>query len=283
MTTSLAENGYGKRGIRLVKVERGAERHELRDLTVDIRFEGDFAAAHLAGDNRLILPTDTMKNTVYALAAGGPLGEVEDFGLALGRHFLAGNPQVRRVEVRLAEHLWERVVFPGAVIENWDSYANGTVIPDGSTLNGITYLVSGAEDAAVSNGFIPTTAPNSLGSTAGGFFGAGHTVTFTFAAPVQAFGIDINTFATANGAYQATTNLGEIVNSAFDPFPCCSTGQFIGFFTTLPFTSLTISAPGQFSYTLDTLRQVPVPEPASLLLLGSGLAAIARARRRSRA
>lgn len=114
MAISLAENGYGKSSIRLVKVERGAERHELRDLTVDVRFEGDFAAAHVEGDNRLILPTDTMKNTVYALAARGPLYEIEGFGLALGRHFLAGNPQVRRVQVRLAEHLWERVAVDGA-------------------------------------------------------------------------------------------------------------------------------------------------------------------------
>src|SRR5215207_5146198 len=114
MAISLAENNYGKQGIRLVKVERGAERHELRDLTVGIRFEGDFAAAHMDGDNRLVLPTDTMKNTVYALAARGPLGEIEEFGLALGRHFLEGNSQVRRVQVSLAEHPWERAEVDGA-------------------------------------------------------------------------------------------------------------------------------------------------------------------------
>ena len=60
---------YGKSQIRLVQVLRGGDRHTLDDLTVAIRFEGDFDASYSAGDNSDVLPTDTMKNTVYALAA----------------------------------------------------------------------------------------------------------------------------------------------------------------------------------------------------------------------
>ena len=63
----LGENGYGKSRVRLVKVSRHDGRHELRDLTVSLRLEGDFDEAHVRGDNRDVIPTDTMKNTVYAL------------------------------------------------------------------------------------------------------------------------------------------------------------------------------------------------------------------------
>ncbi len=109
----LAENNYGKQAIRLVTVRRRPDRHELKDVTVGIRFEGDFAAAYTAGDNQGVLPTDTMKNTVYALAAGHPFDDVEDFGLLLSDHLLSNNPRASTVRVELVEHLWEPIETSG--------------------------------------------------------------------------------------------------------------------------------------------------------------------------
>ena len=109
MPVTMAENGYGKQAVRLVTVRRGAERHELKDVTVAIRFEGDFAAAYTDGDNRGVLPTDTMKNTVYALAAGHPFDDIEDFGLLLTDHFLTHDSQASRAQADLAEHPWEPI------------------------------------------------------------------------------------------------------------------------------------------------------------------------------
>ena len=68
----LGPNRYGKSAIRLVKVIREPDRHVVRDLTVAVSLEGDFGAAHTAGDNANVVATDTMKNTVYALRAGAP-------------------------------------------------------------------------------------------------------------------------------------------------------------------------------------------------------------------
>jgi len=107
MPVTLAENAYGKQAVRLVTVRRLPDRHELKDVTVAIRFEGDFAAAYTDGDNRGVLPTDTMKNTVYALAADHPFDDIEDFGLLLTDHFLTHNPRAARVQVDLTEHPWE--------------------------------------------------------------------------------------------------------------------------------------------------------------------------------
>jgi len=105
----LTHTAYGKSEVRLVQVLRGGDRHDLRDLAVAIRFEGDYDASYTDGDNREVLPTDTMKNTVYALAATHPVRDPEAFGLRLGRHFLERNPRARRVTIDLIEYLWQRI------------------------------------------------------------------------------------------------------------------------------------------------------------------------------
>jgi urate oxidase len=109
----LADTAYGKSGVRLVQVARPGDRHAIRDLTIGIRFEGDYDACYVEGDNTDVLPTDTMKNTVYALAAREPLAEPEHFGVVLGEHFLDGNPRVRRVTIDMREQLWGRITVDG--------------------------------------------------------------------------------------------------------------------------------------------------------------------------
>ena len=105
----LAETAYGKSSVRLVKVSRHGDRHDLKDLTVSIRFEGEYDQSYTDGDNREVLPTDTMKNTVYALAASHSVGEPEAFGRVLAEHFLERNPRLRRVRIDLTEQAWGRI------------------------------------------------------------------------------------------------------------------------------------------------------------------------------
>ncbi|HVS01379.1 MAG TPA: urate oxidase [Thermoanaerobaculia bacterium] len=101
----LTDASYGKAAVRLVRVARG-ERHRIRDLTVEVRFAGRYEASY-QGDNRAVLPTDTMKNTVYALARSRQWEEPETLALALAEHFLAGNSELERVQLDMVEHLWE--------------------------------------------------------------------------------------------------------------------------------------------------------------------------------
>lgn len=105
----LSGTSYGKSRIRLVQVSRRGDRHEVRDLTVAIAFEGDYDTSYTDGDNRDVLPTDTMKNTVYALAARDGAGEPEGFGMLLGGHFLGRNPRLSRVAVDLVDHGWSHI------------------------------------------------------------------------------------------------------------------------------------------------------------------------------
>jgi urate oxidase len=115
----LSANRYGKSSIRLVKVrrpskisDRAGSPHELVDLTLDLQLEGDFDAVYTAGDNHACIATDTMKNTVYALARQDEIAHIEAFAIRVAEHF-SGKPGVVRARVSIAEHRWERIVAGG--------------------------------------------------------------------------------------------------------------------------------------------------------------------------
>ncbi len=109
----LIQSAYGKSRVRLVQIARQGDRHDLSDLTVAIRFEGEYADSYTAGDNTGVLPTDTMKNTVYALAARHGIQEPEVFGTTLATHFLERNPRLTEVRVDLSARAWDRVSSGG--------------------------------------------------------------------------------------------------------------------------------------------------------------------------
>ena len=109
MGIALGKNRYGKSAVHLVVVGKDASRHTLTDLRVDIRLEGEFEATHTEGDNRGVLPTDTMRGTVFAFARRQPPGEPEEFGLRLARHFVRTAGSVRAAEVRLRARPWSRI------------------------------------------------------------------------------------------------------------------------------------------------------------------------------
>src|SRR5450432_1080991 len=117
--SDLTWNRYGKSRIRLVKVRRPStvagraeHPHELVDLTIDVQIEGAFEAVYVDGDNSGCLPTDTMKNTVYAMARQDPIDHVESFAARLAAHFSA-KPGVTRARIAAAEARWDRLSAGG--------------------------------------------------------------------------------------------------------------------------------------------------------------------------
>jgi urate oxidase len=113
MPAAITWNRYGKSRVRLVKIRRAADPHEIIDLTIDVALEGAFGAVYAEGDNRSCVATDTMKNTVYAFARRDPLDHVETFALRLAEHF-AAKPGVSLVRVDAAEHPWEQLSVGGS-------------------------------------------------------------------------------------------------------------------------------------------------------------------------
>src|SRR4051794_13570343 len=95
MSFELTHNEYGKSANRLMRVVRETERHVIRDVTVDVWLQGEFAPVYLEGDNTDIPATDTMKNTVFALGKTDfSTGSIEDFGKTLATHLITTSERV---------------------------------------------------------------------------------------------------------------------------------------------------------------------------------------------
>src|SRR5687768_14354849 len=109
MPAKLTANSYGKSDVRVTKVIRRADRHDLVELSVDVTLEGEFEATYLAGDNANVVATDSMKNTVYVLAKDHALDCIESFGIELARHFVRKYAQVHAARVEVRQHLWGRI------------------------------------------------------------------------------------------------------------------------------------------------------------------------------
>jgi len=109
----LGENRYGKSRVRLSRITRHGERHAFNEWTVQVLLEGDFESSFTEADNSKILPTDTMKNTVYSIARDSRALTIEDYAMELGDYLLANNPQVSGVLVEIEEKAWEPLLVDG--------------------------------------------------------------------------------------------------------------------------------------------------------------------------
>lgn len=150
MAIILGENRYGKAEVRVVQLTRTGGTHDILDLNVTTQLSGDFAATHLTGDNAMVLPTDTQKNTVFSLAREcGPM-EPEAFGLFLARHFLREHTHVTRAEVRLEQFAWERIrsngtPHPRAFQRNDSATRVASVIAQRGACAFSTWVITGIE------------------------------------------------------------------------------------------------------------------------------------------
>ena len=110
----LVHDRYGKQRVHLTWLDRDRDPHVLRQLVVDIGLEGDFASSYLTGDNRAVIATDSMKNTVYVLARERGVASLEGFALLLAEHFVSTYPQVERASVGADELPWRPIRVDGA-------------------------------------------------------------------------------------------------------------------------------------------------------------------------
>jgi urate oxidase len=114
MTIVLGANQYGKAETRVVRIYRDTDRHEIRDLNVSTSLRGDFADAHVHGQQAQVLPTDSQKNTCFAYAKEKGVGEIEEYALELARHFASDIESVDTARVEVDEYRWERVSVAGS-------------------------------------------------------------------------------------------------------------------------------------------------------------------------
>jgi urate oxidase len=111
---TLGKNRYGKEKVRVLRKHIDGDRQSVVEISADVLLEGEFDKSFLSDDNSQIVATDTVKNTVIALAHDHLGPSIESFAMVLGRHFLDAHPQVARVNIELRERRWERMTINGS-------------------------------------------------------------------------------------------------------------------------------------------------------------------------
>jgi len=150
----LGPNQYGKAETRVVRIYRDEPPHQIRDLNVSTALRGDFADAHLHGDQAHVLPTDSQKNTVYAYAKEHGVGEVEAYALTLARHFVDDVQTVQAARVDVEEFRWERVTVrgephPHAFVRSGEEVRTASAIVEGRGARQQLWVLSGLHDLVV--------------------------------------------------------------------------------------------------------------------------------------
>ena len=97
----------------MLRVLRHGDRHDAKDVTVAVRFEGDFEAAFRDGNPSGVLPGEALTNLVHRVAREQEHSEIETLGLAICERVLAQHPQIGRARVDLIEQPWARVQAGG--------------------------------------------------------------------------------------------------------------------------------------------------------------------------
>lgn len=113
---TLSANRYGKDLVRVVRVTRNGPVHDIKDVAVRVLLEGSkLETSYYNGDNSWVVPTDTIKNTVYVLAKKHPFTDIEVFGITIARHFLNEYAHYSKAEVTISERPWNRMVIEGTI------------------------------------------------------------------------------------------------------------------------------------------------------------------------
>jgi urate oxidase len=154
----LINHSYGKARVRVMKVTRIGKQHSIKELEVAVALKGNFDASYTKADNRLVVATDSMKNTVNVLAKQKLGAENEDFGLILGTHFLKKYRQVKQVAITLSERSWDRLSVNGK------PHAHSFVL--GSSARTISKIICTSKENRVESGIEGLTI---LKTTASGF------------------------------------------------------------------------------------------------------------------
>jgi urate oxidase len=121
----------------------------IRDWNVSTFLSGDLADSHLTGDNAKVLPTDSQKNKVYALAKELGAVEPEAFAIELASFFTSSQDAISRARISIDEYAWVPIGATGySFARSGELVRTTTVIRD---VDSGTTVVSGIKDLIVMN------------------------------------------------------------------------------------------------------------------------------------
>ncbi|MFD5175160.1 factor-independent urate hydroxylase [Nocardia sp. NPDC058379] len=150
----LADNRYGKAENRVVRFYKENARHEIRDVNVSTTLRGDFAAAYTEGDQRHVLPTDTQKNMAFVFAKRPGLDTVEDYAIALAKHFTDTVEPVSSARIDVESYGWQRVSIDGKEhdhtwVRQGPEVRTAAVTVAGKGADQRTWVIGGIKDLVV--------------------------------------------------------------------------------------------------------------------------------------
>ncbi|KAM9384999.1 uricase isoform 2-T3 [Pholidichthys leucotaenia] len=132
-------------------IRRQGRHHTIIEVKADVELTLKTRKDYLTGDNSDIIPTDTIKNTVHALAKLKGVKTIEQFSMDICHHFLTSFNHVLMVKVSMEEAPWRRLEKNGvqhahAFIFNPESFRFCDVEQH---LNGTPVLHSGVRNMKV--------------------------------------------------------------------------------------------------------------------------------------
>ena len=137
-------SSYGESRLRILRVLRHGDRHDPKDLTIALRFEGDFADAFRHGAAAGLPPGEAVKNLVHRVAAEQDHAEIERLGLAICDRIMERHPTIGLTRVELTEGYWARLE-PGGK-------SQGQAFTPGGTERRTASITSNGSQVAVSSG-----------------------------------------------------------------------------------------------------------------------------------
>jgi urate oxidase len=147
---NLKYHRYGKAKVRILKKLNRDGVHAIKELEVQVLLAGDFESSYTDSDNRLVVATDTMKNTVNVLAFEKLEEQTEPFAMALSQHFLEKYPHVSQVIIETSERVWQRLKVSGDPSPtNFLAPEKFTPICEVHATRADTRLVSGVTDLVI--------------------------------------------------------------------------------------------------------------------------------------
>jgi urate oxidase len=149
----LIKNRYGKGRVRIMRIHRDGDKHEVSQLSIKAMLEGDFGRAYTDADNATSTSTDTIKNIVNVTARENTGLSTEEFCQVLAQRYLDLYPQLVSVGITAHETKWARLAIDGAphphaftLDSNGKPTVEITATRDGMTmrsgLDGFTFMKS---------------------------------------------------------------------------------------------------------------------------------------------
>ncbi|TDL25562.1 uricase [Rickenella mellea] len=114
MSFNLTAARYGKDKVRVFRVVKNGNWHEVVEYNVCTLLEGDIETSFTKADNTVVVATDSIKNITYYLAKTSPhILHPERFALHLGSHIVGKYAHIHKATVSIEQLRWHRIAING--------------------------------------------------------------------------------------------------------------------------------------------------------------------------